>query len=132
MLYKNRTFQILPLIDETLESIQKTLGWPRTRYRQQMFHKRNIHRTAYAHLVNAGNAPHMQRKLPIDDLVNIRKSQSKALGNLWEEKTYGSAALNRDMKNKMGFRIECDNPTGRRRLSDQGYVRSISTSHETM
>ena len=93
---------------------------------REMFHKGNIHTTAYAHLVNAGNAPHMQRKLPIDDLVNIRKSQSKALGNLWEEKTYGSASLNRDMKNKMGFRIECDNPTGRRRLSDQDAFRALN------
>lgn len=93
---------------------------------KDMYFDQMCHMTSHAGFVNFGNAPHMVKKIPMRELMAIRKSVSKALGNLWEEKTYGSAALNRDMKNKMGFRIECDNPTGRRRLSDQDAFRALN------
>ena len=92
---------------------------------KEFSHKGNIHETCYSHLVNPGNTPHMQRKIPIDDLVAIKKSQSKRMINLWEEQTYGNASINKEVKLKMGFYLECDNHSGKRKLSDQSAKRAL-------
>jgi len=93
---------------------------------RDMFHKGNIQETAYAHLVNAGNTPHMQKKIPIGQLIAIRESQVKGVLSNWAPKTYGNASINRECKSKMGFSVECNN-TGDRKLSDQK-VKSLLTS----
>tara|TARA_B110001454_G_scaffold216444_1_gene239713 strand:+ start:400 stop:1527 length:1128 start_codon:yes stop_codon:yes gene_type:complete len=94
---------------------------------KEFSHKGNIHETGYAHLINVGNTPHMQPKIPIDDLVAIKMSQSKSMINLWEDKTYGSASINKEVKLKMGFTLECLNKTGQRKLSDQDAKRSLNS-----
>ena len=88
-------------------------------------HKGNIQETCYAHLVNPGNTPHMQKKIPISKLIAIRKSVSKSVLNAWENKTYGSRELNAECKLKMGFSIECQN-MGDRKLSDQQVKRILT------
>jgi len=93
---------------------------------KEFSHKGNIHETGYAHLINVGITPHMQPKIPIDDLVAIKISQSKSMINLWEDKTYGSASINKEVKLKMGFTLECLNKTGTRKLSDQDAKRSLN------
>jgi hypothetical protein len=93
---------------------------------KDMFHKGNIHETCYSHLVNSGNTPHMQRKIPIEKLISIRNSQAKGILNAWAPKTYGNASINRECKAKMGFSVECNN-MGDRKLSDQK-VKSLLTS----
>jgi len=93
---------------------------------RDMFHKGNIHETIYTHFVNAGNTPHMQKKIPIGQLIAIRESQVKGVLNNWAPKTYGNASINRECKSKMGFSVECDN-TEDRKLSDQK-VKSLLTS----
>jgi hypothetical protein len=93
---------------------------------KDLFHKGNIHETCYVSLVNAGNTPHMQRKIPIGKLISIRNSQAKGILNAWAPKTYGNASINRECKAKMGFSVECNN-MGDRKLSDQK-VKSLLTS----
>jgi hypothetical protein len=88
-------------------------------------HKANIHETAYSHLVNPGNTPHMQKKVPIEQLVSIRNSIAKSMINIWEDKTYGDREINAECKAKMGFSIECLN-TGNRKLSDQKVKRLLT------
>jgi len=88
-------------------------------------HKGNIQETCYAHLVNAGNTPHMQKKIPIDELIDIRDNTQKAIINSWQPKTYGSALLNKECKAKMGFSLECIN-TGNRKLSDQAARKALT------
>lgn len=85
-----------------------------------------IQDTWYINVVNPGNTPHMQVKIPVTQLLNIRKSQAKAMINLWENKTYGSRSTNIEVKTKMGFTLECDNHTGKRRLSDQEAKRALN------
>ena len=89
-------------------------------------HSNMIQQSCYAHLVNVGNTPHMQKKVPIDILVSIRKSTSQAMINLWEPKTYGNREINAECKAKMGFSVECDNK-GNRKLSDQFVKRSLTS-----
>lgn len=93
---------------------------------RDMFHKGNIHETVYTYFVNAGNTPHMQKKIPIEQLIAIRESQVKGVLNNWTQKTYGNASINRECKSKMGFSVECNN-TEDRKLSDQK-VKSLLTS----
>ena len=93
---------------------------------KDMYHKQNIHTTAYAHLVNCGNTPHMQKKVPIEQLIAIKTSQSKASMFLWEDKTYGNSSTNKEVKLKMGFTLECENHSGARRLSDQEAKRALN------
>ena len=90
------------------------------------FHKGNIHETCYAHLVNPGNTPHMQKKIPIEQLLAIRKSTAQAMINIWEPKTYGDREINAECKSKMGFSIECQNE-GDRKLSDQKVKRLLTS-----
>ena len=90
------------------------------------FHKGNIHETCYAHLVNPGNTPHMQKKIPIEQLLAIRKSTAQAMINIWEQKTYGDREINAECKSKMGFSIECLNE-GDRKLSDQKVKRLLTS-----
>ena len=90
------------------------------------FHKGNIHETCYAHLVNPGNTPHMQKKIPIEQLLAIRKSTAQAMINIWEPKTYGDREINAECKSKMGFSIECLNE-GDRKLSDQKVKRLLTS-----
>ena len=82
------------------------------------FHKGNIHETCYAHLVNPGNTPHMQPKLNINDLVDIKKSVSKGMINLWGIKTYGNRKTYKDCIAEIGFSPESGH-RGSRKLSDQ-------------
>ena len=88
-------------------------------------HKGNIHETCYAPLVNPGNTPHMQKKIPIDELVDIRDNTQKAILYSWQPKTYGSSLLNKECKSKMGFSLECLN-TGNRKLSDQAARKALT------
>lgn len=90
------------------------------------FHKGNIQETCYAHLVNPGNTPHMQKKIPIEQLLAIRKSTAQAMINIWEPKTYGNREINAECKSKMGFSIECQNE-GDRKLSDQKVKRLLTS-----
>lgn len=90
------------------------------------FHKGNIQETCYAHLVNPGNTPHMQKKIPIEQLLAIRKSTAQAMINIWEPKTYGDREINAECKSKMGFSIECQNE-GDRKLSDQKVKRLLTS-----
>ena len=90
------------------------------------FHKGNIHETCYAHLVNPGNTPHMQKKIPIEQLLAIRKSTAQSMINIWEPKTYGDREINAECKSKMGFSIECLNE-GDRKLSDQKVKRLLTS-----
>jgi len=85
-----------------------------------------IQDTWYINVVNPGNTPHMQPKIPVTQLLNIKKSQAKAMINLWEDKTYGSRSTNIEVKTKMGFTLECENHTGKRRLSDQEAKRALN------
>ena len=88
-------------------------------------HNNMVQQSCYAHVINVGNTPHMQKKLPIDEVISIRKSISKAAINIWEEKTYGDAKINAKCKDIMGFAVECHN-TGNRKLSDQQVERAIT------
>tara|TARA_B110000467_G_scaffold18482_1_gene16189 strand:- start:664 stop:1767 length:1104 start_codon:yes stop_codon:yes gene_type:complete len=93
---------------------------------KEMYHKGNIHETVYINFVNPGNTPHMQKKVPIAQLIAIKNSQAKASMHLWEDKTYGNSSTNKEVKLKMGFTLECDNHTGARRLSDQEAKRALN------
>jgi hypothetical protein len=81
-------------------------------------HKGNIHETCYGHLVNAGNTPHMQKKIPISELIAIKDSTAKMLINLWQPKTYGSRKTYNDCEAEIGFTPEAGN-RGNRKLTDQ-------------
>ena len=81
-------------------------------------HKGNIQETCYAHLVNAGNTPHMQKKIPISELIAIKNSTAKMLINLWQPKTYGSRKTYNDCEAEIGFTPEAGN-RGNRKLTDQ-------------
>lgn len=82
------------------------------------FHKGNIHETCYSHIVNAGNTPHMQKKIPIEKLLAIRKSTAQAMINIWEPKTYGDRKTYKDCIAEIGFSPESGH-RGSRKLSDQ-------------
>jgi len=88
-------------------------------------HNNMIQQSCYAHLVNPGETPHMQKKIPIKKLKAIRESTAKKMINLWEQKTYGSRLTNEECKSKMGFSPECDNK-GNRKLSDQTIHRILT------
>jgi len=89
-------------------------------------HKGNIHETPYAPLVNPGNTPHMQTKVPIEELINIVDNSRKAVVYAFLQQTYGSALLNRECKAKMGFSLECLN-TGNRKLSDSQARKALTS-----
>jgi len=94
---------------------------------KDMYHKSNIHETVYGMYVNAGNTPHMQKKIPIAQVLSIRNSQAKATSNAFlETKTYGDREINAECKTKMGFSIESDNH-GNRKLSDQQIKRLLTS-----
>ena len=94
---------------------------------KDLYHKSTIHETAYAHLVNAGNTPHMQKKIPIDLIIAMRTSQAKAVVTAFtEDRTFGNRLINAECKSKMGFSIECENQ-GDRKLSDRQVKASLTS-----
>ena len=92
-----------------------------------LYHKGDIQETVYGMYVNPGNTPHMQKKIPIADVLSYRNSRAKATANaFFETKTYGNREINAECKAKMGFSVECDNE-GNRKLSDQFVKRSLTS-----
>tara|TARA_B100001059_G_C17806129_1_gene569246 strand:+ start:51 stop:1199 length:1149 start_codon:yes stop_codon:yes gene_type:complete len=83
-----------------------------------MYFDQMCHMTSHAGFVNFGNTPHMVKKIPMRELMAIRESVQSRIAQAWFPQTYGSAAINRECKLKMGFSPECLNP-GDRRLSDR-------------
>ena len=93
----------------------------------ELYHKGDIHETVYGMYVNPGNTPHMQKKIPIADVLSYRNSRSKATANaFFEPKTYGQREINAECKSKMGFSVECHNE-GNRKLSDQFVKRALTS-----
>ena len=106
-------------IEQQTFTIEPREGFESSGFKENdMYHKGNIHETCYTHLVNPGNTPHMQKKVPIETLVSIRKSTAQGMINIWEPKTYGSRLINEECKSKMGFSVESLN-FGDRKISDQ-------------
>ena len=94
---------------------------------KDLYHKANIHETIYGMFVNPGNTPHMQKIIPMSEIVSFRKGRAKATYNaFFETKTYGDREINAECKAKMGFSIECNNE-GNRRLSDQFVKRTLTS-----
>ena len=94
---------------------------------KDLYHKANIHETIYGMFVNPGNTPHMQKIIPMSEIVSFRKGRAQATYNaFFETKTYGDREINAECKAKMGFSIECNNE-GNRRLSDQFVKRTLTS-----
>ena len=81
-------------------------------------HNRMVQQSGYAHVVNGGNTPSMQKKMEWSKLLPIRESVGKANINLWQPKTYGSRKTYTDCEAEIGFTPEAGN-RGNRKLSDQ-------------
>ncbi len=121
------TPRIKGIVEQQVFTMEPSEGFESSGFiENDMFHKGNIHETCYAHLVNPGNTPHMQKKIPIEKLLAIRKSTAQAMINIWEPKTYGDREINAECKSKMGFSIECLNE-GDRKLSDQKVKRLLTS-----
>ena len=119
-------------VEEQVYTIEPPAGFEMARFsngsemiEDDSNHNNMIQQSCYAHLVNPGETPHMQKKIPIDTLLGIRKSSAKGMINIWEPKTYGSRLINEECKSKMGFSPEYMNQ-GNRKLSDQTIHRILT------
>ena len=115
------------IVEQQVFTIEPQNGFDSSGFvEKDLYHKSTIHETAYAHLVNAGNTPHMQKKIPIDLIIAMRTSQAKAVVTAFtEKKTFGNRLINAECKSKMGFSIECENQ-GDRKLSDRQVKASLT------
>ena len=76
---------------------------------KDLYHNATVQQTGYHGLVNVGNTPHMQKKIPIEELLAIKHNSIIAVKNALLPSTYGDRLLNAECKLKMGFSIECLN-----------------------
>ena len=89
-------------------------------------HDANIQNTWYGSFVNVGNTPHMQKKIPVEELMNIRQNKIIGILRSFQPQTYGSRKVNEECKRKIGFSPECLNK-GNRKLSDRHIMNALTS-----
>lgn len=113
-------------IVKQIHTIEPSDGFDSAGYNEyDTHHKADIQNTWYTSFVNPGNTPHMQTKVPIEELIAIINSKAMGIKRAMMKQSYGSRKVHDECLSKMGFPPEVDN-RGNRKLNDRQIMKTLN------